>query len=343
VHEDKFRQFVSPDPNLVVKSKLSELEDDPENLWGLDKIGVYKIKSEFPDLTGKGVRVGILDTGIQDKHEEFKRVDASGATYYNTIAFKDFVNSLDNAYDDHGHGTHVAGTISGSKVGIAPDASLIVGKVFTASGFGQDSTILEAMQWVFDPDSNPSTDDYAQLVSNSWGADLSGTTALDINDHAPYWRAVKAWIAGGVVPIFAAGNSGKAPNGMPAALPESLSVGAINSTSGIASFSSRGPNAWMIGNLVLTYLKPDISAPGVDITSSFPGNKYATWSGTSMATPHVSGSVALLLQANSKLNYGESMELMLQSVERKVDIKFGFGILSAYDLLKKTVKKLAKK
>jgi len=132
VYKDQLRKFVTPSPNLIVKNKLSELEDDPDNLWGLDKIGLYKIKTDFPELTGKGVRVGILDTGIQNKHEEFKRVDAAGATYYNTIAFKDFINNLDNAYDDHGHGTHVAGTISGSKVGIAPDASLIVAKVFTA-------------------------------------------------------------------------------------------------------------------------------------------------------------------------------------------------------------------
>jgi subtilisin family serine protease len=323
VLEDETRKFVSPQGNLVVGKDLNELGESAGKVWGLDRIGYYKMKSEFPNLNGSGIRVGVLDTGIQSHHPEFT----------NEVVFKDFVNGLTHPYDDHGHGTHVSGTIAGYSVGMAQKATIYMGKIFTAEGSGVDSDILKAMQWMFDPDGNPNTNDFPNLVSNSWGADIMDGVQ-DVQKFLPYYLAIKAWIHGGIMPIFAAGNSGKSPNGIPGGLPDAIAVGAIAPDSTLAYFSSRGPNLWKIGESVFTFLKPDISAPGVAVNSAFPGNKYASWAGTSMATPHVSGAVALLLQANNKLKFAKVKELLLKSSEPKKDVNFGYGILNVHKLVK---------
>jgi subtilisin family serine protease len=268
--------------------------------------------------------VGVLDTGIQGKHPQL----GSRVTH-----FKDFVNHLENSYDDHGHGTHVAGTIAGKEIGFAPQSKLIVGKILSAVGGGQDSTILEAMQWQFDPDGNPATADFPRIVSNSWGAEIS-EGVHDVEEVLPYQLAIQAWVNGGIIPVFAAGNSGKTPNGVPGGLPDVISVGAFDKNGEVAEFSSRGPNLWKIGSSIITLLKPDVSAPGVQIGSAFPGNKYAVWDGTSMATPHVSGAIVLLLQANPKLTIAEVKQLLLETSEKKMDNSYGFGIVNAYELVK---------
>jgi len=327
VYEDKKRQMLPPKSQVAVGGSLGEVGENP--LWGLERIGLQQIREEFPELTGSGVKVGILDTGIQSKHPELLGKMNS---------FKDFVNGLKNDYDDHGHGTHVAGTIAGKDTGIAPQAEILMGKIFGAVGGGQDSEILEAMQWQFDPDGNPSTADYPRIISNSWGADLE-EGIHDISEFLPYHLAIQTWIQGGIIPVFAAGNSGKNPNGMPGGLPDVISVGAFDKNGDIADFSSSGPNLWKIGKVVLTVMKPDLSAPGVGIGSALPGNKYAAWDGTSMATPHVTGAIALLLQANPKLTYAEVKSLLLETSEKKADNQFGYGILNAYELVRAGIQK----
>lgn len=322
VYEDKVRRLIAPTQNLVVGSTLQDLGNET---WGLDKIGVAKIREEFPELDGKGVRIGIIDTGIQGHHQELMN---------KPLLFKDFINGIPNSYDDHGHGTHVAGTIAGNKVGIANEASIIFAKAFAAAGSGADSGLIRSMQWMFDPDNDPTTNDFPQIVSNSWGGELDIETIYDIEDFAPFVRAIQTWIHGGVIPVFAAGNSGKSPNGFPGGLPEPIAVGAISPSGEIASFSSRGPNLWKIGESVLTFLKPDVSAPGEKIVSAYPGNKYASMAGTSMATPHVAGSIALALQANPKLKFTDIKKLLLKSSEKKIDTTFGYGILNAYEFVK---------
>lgn len=328
VVEDRRRVLLKPQPGLVIANTLDELGEEPKSLWGLKRVGLEKIRAEFPMLDGSGIRVGVLDTGIQSRHPELKNKQ---------VLFKDFIEGLNGPYDDHGHGTHVSGTISGNDVGIAPKATILFGKMLSAAGVGYDSQILRAMQWVFDPDGNPATEDHAQVVSCSWGGDLPTDGVYDIEDVAPYRLAIQAWIHGGVIPVFAAGNSGKSPNGLPGGIPEALAVGALDETDAIAEFSSRGPNLWKIGEAVLTFLKPDITAPGVRVTSAFPGNKYATWAGTSMATPHVSGIIALALQRNPKLRFADVKARILMTSEKKTDTQFGYGILDGYAFVKSAV------
>lgn len=296
--------------------------------YGLEKLRIPAVRSQAADVDGRGVKVGILDTGIDAGHADLKG---------KTILFKDFMENQPNPYDDHSHGTHVAGTIaggaaSGTAIGVAPGASLIVGKIFDEDGSTTEDVILQAMQWVADPDGNPATADAPALVSNSWGG---GIPSGDPKDMAEC-RAVDSWLALGVLPIFAAGNSG--PSGatvsLPGGCPAALAVGATDQNDAAASFSSRGPARWATGSII----KPNVSAPGVKVLSSLPGGQYGAYSGTSMATPHTAGLAALLVQKNpgatpeaiANLLISGSIDLGAQGQ----DNTFGAGRIDAVNSLK---------
>ena len=150
-----------------------------------------------------------------------------------------------------------------------------------------------------DPDGNPATADQPAVINNSWAAPGANDT---------WFRPmVRRWLELGIVPVFAAGNSGPDTGsvGNPASYPESLAVGAIGEDNVVAPFSGRGPVVWDDEDGTgpaagTTFIKPDIAAPGVGITSSV-GTGYLSYSGTSMAAPHVAGVAALLHQANPAL------------------------------------------
>ncbi|MEU9384963.1 S8 family serine peptidase, partial [Streptomyces sp. NPDC048279] len=234
--------------------------------------------------TGQGVDVAVLDTGIDAAHPDFAgRIAAS----------RSFVPDQD-VTDRHGHGTHVASTVAGTgaasggkEKGVAPGASLHIGKVLDNDGSGQDSWILAGMEWA-------TRDQHAKIVSMSLGgAPTDGTDPLS--------QAVNRLSAEtGALFVIAAGNSGPAPYsiGAPGAADAALTVGAVNGpgkgVDQLAAFSSRGPR---VGD---NAVKPDLTAPGVDILAArsqyAPEGEgaYQTMSGTSMATPHVAGAAALL-------------------------------------------------
>lgn len=230
---------------------------------------------------GKGSTIAVLDTGIDTTHPDVKdRVTRS----------KSFVPG-ENVDDRNGHGTHVASTIVGSGVasegtnkGVAPGADLIVGKVLGDEGSGANSGIIEAMEWA--------KSEGADVISMSLGSSVPD----DGTD--PMSQAVNALSAdGGPLFVIAAGNSYEAGTiGSPGSAEKALTIAAVDKSDARASFSSMGP-------LVRTYgLKPDLSAPGVDINAaasqSIPGieGMYQHLSGTSMATPHVAGAAAILKQ-----------------------------------------------
>ncbi len=287
--------------------------------WGLRRLNTEQIHTDFPGVNGQGIRVGVIDTGIQSRHPEFEQK--------NKVVFKDFVNGIAYAYDDNGHGTHVSGTIAGATTGMAPNVDLYVAKAFSATGSASDAWLLNAMQWMYDPDGNPETEDFPHLVSNSWGLDIP-FNITDIAEFEAFHRAMIAWVDSDIIPVFAAGNSGTSPNGMPGGFPEVLSVAAIDAGNNVAEFSSRGPNYWRINKNVLNVFKPDLAAPGVDIYSAMPGNGYAYMSGTSMATPHAAGSIALILQNTGRMSLADLKSILLYSMEPKFDFDFGSGIIS---------------
>jgi len=235
-------------------------------------------------FTGKGIKVGIVDTGIDPNHP-----DLVGRV----IALKDFVNANGTGVDNHGHGTHVSGIVggtgaasSGKYKGVAPDCSFIGAKVLDQNGSGSDSSVIAGIEWAMQQG--------AQVINLSLGSDGScdGTDALSV--------ACDAAVNRGVVVCVAAGNAGPGAStvGSPGCAKLVITVGATDKTDQIANFSSRGPTA--DGRI-----KPDICFPGVSITSCRGAGTalggvinqfYTVLSGTSMATPHAVGASALLLQ-----------------------------------------------
>jgi len=283
--------------------------DGADYTYGLEKIGIPALRAAQPDLNGKGVRVGIIDTGIDAKHPEFAGRIA---------AFRDFVGDKKEAYDDNGHGTHVAGTIAGAgvggtQIGVAPGATLVIAKSFTGSGGASVSSLIRAMEWMGDPDGNPATNDRPKVVSNSWGGGPSSDANAD-----PFFQPIMTWIELGIFPSFAAGNSGPRPGtiGSPGCLPNTFAVAATDEDDNAAGFSSRGPVKIKVDGKDVVLVKPDVAAPGVKIFSAMPKGKYATMSGTSMATPHVSGVIALIYQAKPSATVLEVMEILSKTSDR---------------------------
>ncbi len=313
--------------------QLAQPEGD-EYTYGLEKIGVPELRAQRSELTGKGVIVGILDTGIDAKHPELVG---------RTLAFKDFTSDKKDAYDDNGHGTHVAGTVGGAgvggtQIGVAPDVRFVIGKVFTAGGSGSLSSILRGMDWISDPDGNPDTADKPAVINNSWGGGLG-----DDIDRDPFGAAVLTWVQLNIFPSFAAGNSGpgKSTLGSPGGLPQSFAVGATDDRDEVAYFSSRGPVKAKKDGKWTEYTKPDISAPGVNIYSTMPGGQYGKMSGTSMATPHITGCVAVIVQAHPGATIDQIREILTQTSDdlgdKGMDNSYGFGrvnLARAVDALK---------
>ena len=295
--------------------------------WGLAAIGAPAVWRDY-GLDGRGVRVGSIDTGVDAGHP-----DLAGKV----VAWRDFVNDRPAPYDDQGHGTHTIGTMvggaaGGAPIGVAPGARVVVAKALDGDGCGTLSTLLAAAQWITDPDGDPATADFPTVVNASWGAP-AGSQGEALR------RVIRRWRALGIVPVFAAGNRGPRWSvAAPAAYRETFAVGALGPDGGVAKFSSRGPAVVQAAGSPgaergPSALKPDIAAPGRGIVSSVPGGGWASLSGTSMAAPHVAGTIALLRQADPGLR-ARTIEAILRRTARDIapagaDRKSGAGGLDA--------------
>ncbi|MGZ2359342.1 S8 family serine peptidase [Streptomyces sp. 372A] len=238
--------------------------------------------------TGKGVTVAVLDSGYDSGHPDLAgRVTVSA----------NFLGG-DSAEDDNGHGTHVASTIAGvdgTYRGVAPDASLAVGKVCDNTGTCPTSALLAGIDWAVNTV-------HAKVVNLSLGgpADETDPAIAVINDLSA---------STGTLFVVAAGNDGEFGTGSvgaPAIANAALAVGAVDSEDELAPFSSRGPRP--SDNAV----KPDLTAPGVAIVAAKMGGGHTAKSGTSMATPHVAGSAALVAQAHPDWS-GEQIKTALMN------------------------------
>ncbi|MFD8733805.1 S8 family serine peptidase [Streptomyces sp. NPDC059618] len=251
-------------------------------------------------LDGKGVKVAVLDTGADFDHPDLNgRISAS----------QSFVPD-ETVQDGHGHGTHTASTVGGSgaasdgaEKGVAPGADLMIGKVLSNSGYGQDSWIIAGMEWA--------AGHGAKVVSMSLGS----SDPSDGTD--PMSQAVNRLTdETGALFVIAAGNSGsEASLGSPGVADEALTVAAVDANDKRASFSSQGPR------LNDYALKPDISAPGVSILAAKAGGSAATgWyqsmSGTSMATPHVAGAAAILAQEHPDWKAPQLKDALMSTSEQ---------------------------
>ncbi|MFD6492354.1 S8 family serine peptidase [Streptomyces sp. NPDC060188] len=282
-------------------------DDTPE--WGVSDIKADQVWDKY-DTRGEGIVIASVDSGVQYDHPDLVaqyRGNNGDGTFTHDYNFYDPSGTCPSdgtPCDNNGHGTHTMGTMVGKHgIGVAPNATWIAAKGCEASSCS-DTNLLAAGQWILAPTDhtgrNPRPDLAPNIVNNSWGG----------GDTTFYQDIVQSWNAAGIFEAFAAGNDGDGVTCSTAHAPgsqeTSYGVGAYDSTGTIASFSGFGPS------LVDGSMKPNISAPGVAVESTWPGSSYNTESGTSMATPHVAGAVALLWSAAPSLigNIDETRDLL---------------------------------
>lgn len=297
----------------LMQKKIDELEEfitsknkklpytDME--WGLKTIGI-------PDTqhTGKGVDICILDTGFDGKHPDFLNRNIEG---------KSFVPDEEWDTDFNGHGTHCAGTAAGDKrldtgkrYGVAPEANLKIAKIFGKSGSGTTSTIIDAIDWAISQK--------FRVISMSIGA------PVDINEKPSLIFEItgEKALANNCLIIAAAGNDSNRPSlpkpvSSPANTKSIMAVAAVDGQIRVAKFSNGGINSSNGGEV-------NLCGPGVSILSSYPTNKnnYAFLSGTSMATPHVSGLAALYMEAFPELSANEIWKKLESNCKKIVSSKY---------------------
>jgi subtilisin family serine protease len=282
--------------------------------WNLTKIGAPTLWSL--GVKGQGITVANIDTGVQFDHPALVaqyRGNLGGGVFdhnYNWWDASGFFGGPGDPVptDTDGHGTHTMGTMVGddggaNQIGVAPKATWMACKA-CAGDFCSFFGLLECGQFILAPwnlaEQNANPDLRPHVVNNSWSFGLSG---FDI-----YRGIVQNWRAAGIFPAFAAGNDGPGcfTARSPGDYPESFASGATNMLDAIADFSGRGPS------LFAGIVKPDAAAPGVAVRSSVPTNRYAAFSGTSMASPHTAGLVALLW------SYYPGLVRDIDSTERKL-------------------------
>lgn len=306
-----------PDVAQIIPSGINSIpqpiyneSQTPE--WGLDIINAPQIWDEF-GVIGQGVVVANIDTGADVDHPALQEMYRGwdGASFDHDYNFYDPSNICGgNPCDNNDHGTHTMGTMVGddggdNQIGVAPGARWIAAKGCESASCS-DSALLNSAEWLLAPcafgdDPGAPSCDAAQrphIINNSWGG----------GPGDPWYQgAVDAWRAADIIPVFAAGNSGPGAGtvGSPSDYCNTMSIGATDINDNIAGFSSRGPGAF-----AQCTDKPDLSAPGANVRSSVNGGGYANFSGTSMATPHVAGCIALMLSGDPSLDYDDVYNIL---------------------------------
>lgn len=285
-------------PTATLLATSAAVVTGPVASWGIEKINAPSVWHGL-GIDGSGVTVAIMDTGVDWQHPDLMdnyrgnqggTVDHAG-NWFNAVVPTDTV-----PVDNFGHGTHVAGTAVGHNgIGVAPGANWIAVNVAGPLGFIWESDVHRGFEWLLAPNGDVSL--APDVVNNSWGSTIPNN--LFINDIA-------ALHAANINVVFSAGNSGPFTStvGYPAGYPGVLSIGASDEIDEVAWFSSRGPS------YLTNELKPWIVAPGTQILSALPGGVYGLQNGTSMASPHVAGSIALLLAANPSLTRLEINQIL---------------------------------
>ena len=288
---------------------------------------------------GSGVTVAVIDTGIDSFHVGLDDLDDDNSTNDpKVIAFYDPVNNPDKtngteirAYDDQGHGTHCAGTVAGTGAptyehpGMAPQAYLVGVKVLDAGGSGSFATVMAGMQWTVDH----------RYEFNIRAASMSlggpGPIEWTSSEEDSVNRYANEMVRAGISMLIAAGNSAApATIGTPGGAEDVITVGALNKNTAIAEYSSEGPTEE-------GRVKPNVAFVGSDVMSAQhnSGDGYVAFSGTSMATPGVAGTVALMLQANPDLSPFDVRNILQETATYRECHYMGANQPCAEDLIPK--------
>lgn len=314
----------------------------PPNLtWGVDRIEADLVWDEF-GVRGEGVVVANIDTGVEWDHDALVGQFRCPGDPGDNACWEDPENGCGGtACDDNGHGTHVMGTMVALddpaltwSAGVAPGAEWIACKGCSSMGACTDFALTSCANWALAPAGDPANRPH--VINNSWGD-------LGCDDwFLPY---ILPWQAAGIFSTFSPGGGGPSCGtiGSPADYAQTFAAGATDSSDFIASFSGRGPSCFT------NRAKPDVSAPGVSIWSTYPGNTWANYSGTSMSPPHLAGQAALIWSANPAL-VGDLLAtayIITYSAECQQDLScggvpcagrdplgwnnvYGYGIINAY-------------
>lgn len=325
--------------------ELKDLERGSSNYGGVDKTrslketGILEVRDKYK-LFGKDIVIGFLDSGV----------DLQGSTYKNDEIYENWRGHTEGAstswYDvfnesevpissGSGHGTAVVSLSVGKNIGAAPKAKWIAARAFQ-SKTTNNSNILRAAQWFLAPGGRAEL--APNIINNSWG-----------KNTLEKWfdPMIDAWINAGIIPIFASGN--KEQNNhlgtidYPASNLKTISVGAVDKNSKLAYFSKLGPSPLDDSKSVI---KPELVAPGVDVYASDSENTYSLWKGTSLATPTVSGVMALMLEANKNLDNAQMKSILTLTAKRLTDSQFptspnmgyGYGLVDAVKAVELSLK-----
>jgi subtilisin family serine protease len=339
------------------------IDEVDEIAWGVADIHAPEVWAL--GYNGTGVLVGCVDTGVNYNHLDLTTHMWNGGATYPNHGY-DFVNNDNNPIDDNGHGTHTAGTVAsngsaGTQAGVAPNATIMAIKVLSASGSGSNTQVTNGM--------NFAVAQGCDVYNMSLGITGGGSTS----DKANYRTISNNALAAGVIASISVGNSGQqqgtypVPNnvGTPGNAPPPwhnpqqtlagglsnvMGIGATQSNHAIASFSSVGPVTWQnvspwndyAYNPGMGLFKPDVSAPGNNIKSCLYSNNtgYTLMSGTSMAAPHVTGAIALLLSKNHNLTPAQ-IDCLLEITSLDLgtagkDNTYGAGLINVLNAINAT-------
>ncbi len=277
----------------ITQDRVYKLIDTRARTWGRDRIDQQSLPLSGtyspPEPAGRGAHVYIIDSGIHARHNEFSGRVGTGRNLVRSSS-----GGLDpNAWTDcNGHGTHVAGVAAGASYGVAPQATVHAVRVFSCEGAGAGADVLAGIEWVIESASAPA------VVNMSLGTTGARDAYLE--------QAVRNMVRAGIAVAVAAGNENRdACLRSPAAEPSVLTVGAVTQNDARASFSNYGSCV-------------DLFAPGQGITaaSHARSDALASFSGTSIATPHVAGALALILSQQPRLTGAQAQNLLLGATTR---------------------------
>ncbi|MBD2205318.1 S8 family serine peptidase [Calothrix sp. FACHB-1219] len=288
----------------IGQNTFTDVPDLGGNSWNVDMVKAPEVWAR--GYTGQDIVVAVIDTGVDYNHIDLQNniwtntgevanngIDDDGNGYIDDIHGWNFVENSNDPIDRNGHGTHVSGTIAGENngtgvTGIAYNSRIMPVKVLNDSGSGSISSITQGIYYAVNQG--------ARVINLSLGSDFPNNSLASAIEYAS---------SKGVVVVMAAGNNGLPILSYPASYANrwGLAVGAVDRNNQIAEFSNTP------GISQLAY----VTAPGVDIYSSLPGNQYGSYNGTSMAAPHVAGVVALMLSANPSLTDAQVRQFMTQT------------------------------